>query len=240
MARPLAERAQLSEFREVIKTKYGRGGIAIPGTSRDFTFVDFAPLVFRRIRALFAIDEADYVVALTKEYNMSEIMSPGKSKSFFYFSRNLKYMLKTLYPYEAEFLRKILAHYYNHLCENRSTLLTRFLGFYAVKPHKGALRHFVVMNNVFHDNLDIQVKYDLKGSTFGRTAFPRKQPPKGSDLSGVIQKDLDFNIRIELGPARRKAFVAQVLSDSSFLDQMNIMDYSLLLGEWRYGAVLVP
>jgi hypothetical protein len=52
------------------------------------------------------------------------------------------------------------------------------------------------MNNVFSDNLDIQAKYDLKGSTFGRTAFPDEPPPKGADLSRVIQKDLDFDIRL--------------------------------------------
>jgi 1-phosphatidylinositol-4-phosphate 5-kinase len=158
----------------------------------------------------------------------------------------MKYMLKTLFPYEADFLKKILRHYYEHLCMNRNTLLTRFLGFHAVKTSKGAVRHFVVMNNIFTDNLDISLKYDLKGrkkkeffpfffqpaigSLHGRTAFPRKPPSEGDDLSNVMQKDLDFNRRLLLGPKARLIFLGQIVQDSEFLDRMGIMDYSLLLG----------
>ncbi len=142
----------------------------------------------------------------------------------------MKYMLKTLYSYEADFLKKILRHYYEHLCMNRNTLLTRFLGFHAVKTSKGPVRHFVVMNNIFTDNLDINLKYDLKGSLHGRTAFPRKPPAEGEDVSNVMQKDLDFNRRLQLGPKARLIFLGQVVLDSEFLDRMGIMDYSLLLG----------
>lgn len=40
---------------------------------------------------------------------------------------------------------------------------------------------FVVMNNVFRTDLDLHRKYDLKGSTFGRTAGPR---PSASGARG--------------------------------------------------------
>lgn len=175
-AKKLLEKAQLSEFRSVIKEKYpSQGSQTTPAHSnRDFVFIDYAPNVFRRIRRLFHIDAADYLLSLTAEYQLSEIMSPGKSKSFFYFSWDMKYMLKTLYPFEAEFLKKILVNYYEHLCKNNNTLLTRFLGFHALKTKKGPIRYFVVMNNIFTDNLDISLKYDLKGSLFGRSAFKSK------------------------------------------------------------------
>ena len=130
ISRQLPAKERQSEFNEVIKVRYPHtGSSTTPAHSnRDFKFFDYAPLVFRRIRNLFDIDQADYLLSLTQEYNMSEIVSPGKSKSFFYYSRNLKYMLKTLYDFEAEFLRKLLPHYYKHLCENRSSLLVRFFG----------------------------------------------------------------------------------------------------------------
>ncbi len=121
-------------------------------------FIDYMPNVFRRIRSLMGIDPTDYLLSLTAEYQLSEIISPGKSKSFFYFSWDMKYMLKTLFPFEADFLKKILRHYYEHLCLNHNTMLTRFLGFHAVKTNKGTVRHFVVMNNIFTDNLDINLK----------------------------------------------------------------------------------
>ena len=72
----------------MVREKYpSRGSQTTPAHSnRDFTFYDFCPSVFRRIRALFGIDAADYLLSLTAEYQLSEIISPGKSKSFFYFS----------------------------------------------------------------------------------------------------------------------------------------------------------
>ena len=175
--RPLPAKAQLSEFRERSKDKYpSSGSSTTPAHSnKDFTFLDFAPLVFRRIRKLFGIAPGDYLMSLTAEYTLSEIISPGKSKSFFYFSYDMKYMLKTVYPYEAEFFKKILPHYYEHLYKNRNTLLTRFLGFHGLQMAKGKTMYFVVMNNVFKDNLDIGLKYDLKGSLHGRTSFPVKK-----------------------------------------------------------------
>lgn len=147
-------------------------------------------------------------------------------------------MLKTLYSFEADFLRKILVNYYEHLCHNPNTLLVRFLGFHAVKPHKvgtshgrnyvsthflcffffqGPVRYFIVMNNVFTDNLDIHAKYDLKGSTYGRTAFEHARPEKDADVSSIIQKDLDFNRRFQLGPEKRKAFLAQVSKEKTVI-----------------------
>ena len=161
----LASRLALQSFSRrlataAIREKYpSRGSQTTPAHSnRDFVFIDYAPVTFRRIRSLFNIDAADYLLSLTAEYQLSEIISPGKSKSFFYFSWDMKYMLKTLYPFEAEFLKKILRNYYVHLCMNNNTLLTRFLGFHAVKTSKGPVRYFVVMNNIFTDNLDIHLK----------------------------------------------------------------------------------
>lgn len=70
----------------------------------------------------------------------------------------------------------------------------------------------------------------MKGSLHGRTAFPAKKPAEDEDVSGVIQKDLDFNRRLVLGPRNRVVFLGQLIKDSQFLDHMGIMDYSLLLG----------
>jgi len=39
--------------------------------------------------------------------------SPGKSGSFFYYSHDTRYMLKTLTKAEAVFLKSILRHYYD-------------------------------------------------------------------------------------------------------------------------------
>jgi 1-phosphatidylinositol-4-phosphate 5-kinase len=47
------------------------------------------------------------------------------------------------------------------------------------------------MNNIFYNSLPISRRYDLKGSTLGRTSGSK---PK----AGAILKDLDLDIRLKL------------------------------------------
>ena len=51
-------------------------------------------------------------MALTGKYVLSELGSPGKSGSFFYFSQDYRFIIKTIHHTEHKFLRKILADYY--------------------------------------------------------------------------------------------------------------------------------
>lgn len=51
-------------------------------------------------------------MSLTGRYALSEIGSSGKSGSFFYFSQDYRFIIKTLKPSEHNFLRKILRFYY--------------------------------------------------------------------------------------------------------------------------------
>jgi 1-phosphatidylinositol-4-phosphate 5-kinase len=83
---------------------------AHPG--RDFQFSDYAPKVFRDLREHHGIDSGDYLISLTADYVLSEIVSPGKSGSFFYFSHDTKYMLKTITASEKRFFKRILRAYH--------------------------------------------------------------------------------------------------------------------------------
>ena len=82
------------------------------------------------------------------------------------------------------------------------------------------------MKNIFAD-LDCSLVYDLKGSTHGR-----KANRVGGKLVGAL-KDLDWiearhKFKLDKG---LQSFISQVLeSDVSYLQSINIMDYSLILG----------
>jgi 1-phosphatidylinositol-4-phosphate 5-kinase len=52
-------------------------------------------------------------VTLTSRYVLSELGSPGKSGSFFYFSSDYRFIIKTIAPAEHRFFRSILPQYYN-------------------------------------------------------------------------------------------------------------------------------
>lgn len=52
-------------------------------------------------------------ISLTGDYILSELISPGRSGQFFYFSYDLRFMLKTITRGEAKFLKAILPSYYS-------------------------------------------------------------------------------------------------------------------------------
>lgn len=68
--------------------------------------------MFRELREdYFHLDPADYPLSLTAKYILSELGSPGKSGSFFYFSRDYRFIIKTIHHNEHKFLRRILPQY---------------------------------------------------------------------------------------------------------------------------------
>ncbi|KAI1295276.1 hypothetical protein F5Y03DRAFT_387425 [Xylaria venustula] len=205
------------------------GNELVPSAKYDFKFKDYAPWVFRHLRALFKLDPADYLMSLTGKYILSELGSPGKSGSFFYFSRDYKYIIKTIHHGEHKFLRKILKDYYNHVIDNPNTLLSQFYGLHRVKMPYGKKIHFVVMNNLFPPHKDIHTTFDLKGSTIGRDY-------KEEDLEKnprATLKDLNWLRRkrhLELGLQKRQLFLQQLQRDVKLMQKLKIMDYSLLIG----------
>ncbi|ETS64122.1 hypothetical protein PaG_01357 [Moesziomyces aphidis] len=200
-----------------------------PTAKYDFKFKDYAPWVFRELREHFHLDAADYLLSLTSKYILSELGSPGKSGSFFYFSRDYRFIIKTIRHQEHKFLLRILKDYHEHVKANPHTLLSRFYGLHRVKLPHGRKIHFVIMNNLFPPHRDIHETYDLKGSSIGRE-YPEE---KAAAKSGAVLKDLNWLKRgreIELGPEKRALFEAQLQSDVALLQRLNIMDYSLLIG----------
>ncbi|KAF2085342.1 SAICAR synthase-like protein [Saccharata proteae CBS 121410] len=205
------------------------GNELTPSAKYDFKFKDYAPWVFRHLRSNFKLDPADYLMSLTSKYILSELGSPGKSGSFFYFSRDYKYIIKTIHHAEHKFLRKILKEYYNHVTENPNTLLSQFYGLHRVKMPYGRKIHFVVMNNLFPPHRDIHRTFDLKGSTIGRD-FKEEDLEKNPRAT---LKDLNWlrrNLHLEFGPEKRRMFVEQMERDVKLLQRLKIMDYSLLVG----------
>lgn len=200
-----------------------------PSAKYDFKFKDYSPWVFRQLRAKFGLDPADYLMSLTSKYILSELGSPGKSGSFFYFSRDYKYIIKTIHHGEHKFLRKILKEYYQHVEQNPNTLISQFYGLHRVKTPFGRKIHFVVMNNLFPPHRDIHTTYDLKGSTIGRDY----NEDNIANNPRAVLKDLNWlrrDMHINLGPIKKQLFVEQVQRDVALLKKLGVMDYSLLLG----------
>ena len=205
------------------------GNELTPSAKYDFKFKDYAPWVFRHLRSKFKLDPADYLISLTSKYILSELGSPGKSGSFFYFSRDYKYIIKTIHHAEHKLLRKILRDYYAHVQHNPNTLISQFYGLHRVKVPYGRKIHFVVMNNLFPPHRDIHQTFDLKGSTVGRN-FREEDLLKNPRAT---LKDLNWlrrNYHLEFGPDKKGIFIEQMKKDVALLQKLKIMDYSLLVG----------
>ncbi|KAL3241629.1 1-phosphatidylinositol-4-phosphate 5-kinase [Nakaseomyces bracarensis] len=227
------------KFKKKLAFDY-HGNELTPSSQYAFKFKDYCPEVFRELRALFGLDPADYLVSLTSKYILSELNSPGKSGSFFYFSRDYKYIIKTIHHAEHLHLRKHIQEYYNHVKENPDTLICQFYGLHRVKmpiSFQNKIKHrriyFLVMNNLLPPHLDMHMTFDLKGSTWGReTKVDHKRLEEDTSYRPVL-KDVNWlnqNQKIYFGPLKSKKFLIQLKKDVDLLAKLNTMDYSLLLG----------
>ncbi|OBZ83137.1 Phosphatidylinositol 4-phosphate 5-kinase its3 [Choanephora cucurbitarum] len=226
ISRPLSEEDFVAAHKLVFDVA---GNELTPGVKYDFKFKDYAPWVFRYLREKFHVDAADYMMSLTNKYILSEIGSPGKSGSFFYYSRDYRFIIKTIHHSEHKFMRKILKDYYEHVSNNPNTLLCRFYGLHRIKLPRGRKIHFVVMGNVLPPNKDIHQTYDLKGSLYGRLTSDQEieKNPR------TVRKDQNWikdSRQLQFGDIKQELFLKQLERDVDLLKRLRIMDYSLLIG----------
>lgn len=225
-----------ADYKKVTKMVFGwEGSPTTPSSRYAFKFKDYAPEVFRDLRSIFNIDQADYLLSLTEKVALTELGSPGKSGSFFYYSGDYRFIIKTIHHGEHEHLLRILNKYHDYVKLNPDTLLCQFYGLHRLKmlTISGPVKlYIVVMNNIFPPTSEINERFDLKGSTCGRYADVDKATAEGR--TSVCLKDLNLlksTEKIHLGKSRRQAVLDQLSKDVRFLTEANIMDYSLLLGK---------
>ncbi|XP_028789960.1 phosphatidylinositol 4-phosphate 5-kinase 9 isoform X2 [Neltuma alba] len=195
-----------------------------PHQSEDFKWKDYCPMVFRNLRELFKIDAADYMMSICGNDALRELSSPGKSGSVFFLSQDDRFMIKTLRRSEVKVLLRMLPDYHHHVKSYENTLITKFFGLHRIKPSSGQKFRFVVMGNMFCTELRIHRRFDLKGSSLGRSS------DKIEIDENTTLKDLDLNYCFYLEPSWRESLLKQIETDSKFLEAQHIMDYSLLLG----------
>ncbi|KAF7804012.1 phosphatidylinositol 4-phosphate 5-kinase 5-like [Senna tora] len=199
-----------------------------PHTSMEFKWKDYCPVVFRALRKLFKVDAADYMLSICGDEALRELSSPGKSGSFFYLTNDDRYMIKTMKKAEVKVLLRMLPAYYNHFRSFENTMVTKFYGLHCVKLIGATQRkvRFIIMGNLFCSEYTIHRRFDLKGSSLGRTSEKSE-----TDIEETtILKDLDLNFIFRLQKYWFQEFSRQIDKDCELLEQEGIMDYSLLVG----------
>jgi hypothetical protein len=210
-------------------------------------FRDFRPATFHSLRKLSDISNEWYIEQLSKI--PKEQLTEGASNAFLFFSGEL--VVKTVTPYEAGTLLKILDQYTEHLKKCPSSLLVRFLGLHALTFY-GREFTFIVMKNIFQTKEVINERYDIKGSWINRNAnvatpgtrtlcrhcselFTVGEGDRCPEVVGlhepnIVFKDNDLITKIRLFPDDAYSVIDALNRDSDALCEMGIMDYSLLVG----------
>ncbi|CAL0305529.1 unnamed protein product [Lupinus luteus] len=200
--------------------------ITPPHQSGEFRWKDYCPVVFRQLRKQFQVDPADYMSAICGDKTLRELSSPGKSGSFFYLTQDDKFIIKTVKLSEVKVLLRMLPNYYRHVSQYENSLVTKFYGVHCVKPIGGPKTRFIVMGNLLFSEYPIHRRFDLKGSSYGRTTAKT-----GEEVDETTTlKDLDLNFAFRLQRSWFKDFIKQIDHDCEFLEAEGIMDYSLLVG----------
>eukprot|EP01084_Bolivina_argentea_P311701 539568_1 len=203
-------------------------------------FVDFAPMIFRYIRNdIIGISDEEYqksIIPLDVKQQLKVLqnckISDGKSGAFFFITHDSKFVVKTLKQNEIKFLISILKSYVKYLQANKYTILSRYVGLHSLKIY-GLTKYFVVMENVFKGNYKPTEMYDLKGSWIHRVTDYRVG-------SGSVMLDCDLKKPIIMDENNRTKILNQLEKDTTWLQQHNIIDYSLLLGIYYFKIEFQP
>ncbi len=106
--------------------------------------------------------------------NRDQIFSSGEasgaSGSFFFFSHDKRFIVKTMSDEELELIQKILPNMYSHFKVYPDSLLARIYGVYRVSMKNYVPVNLMLMGNTlkFKNKDDIFRVYDLKGSRVSR------------------------------------------------------------------------
>jgi hypothetical protein len=221
----------------------------------------YCPQTFRNLRNdVFKIPEQEYLESMLSSGPFVSFQSNSKGAArvggVFFFTRDGKYMIKTIKSEEASTLLNILPKYHRHYQKfGRSSLLTRFCGMYGVRICEeeeenvdergesssssksipdGKLYTFIVMNSVFpaEANSFISERFDLKGSTVGREVSEEELQKKGS---AAVLKDLDLSREVDLVRSMQANKKGKTVDDDN---SMVNGEYGLVIGAHAKAALL--
>jgi hypothetical protein len=135
-------------------------------------FTEYSPVHFRRIRRAANINTKLYHEAFSKVLK-ERLVSGGASGAFFFFSQGEQFIAKSCTEEELEFICSNSHNYANYLCKYPDSFISKIYGAYRLRIYGVSLNFFVQMNLFLNESgLDINEKYDIKGSWVSRNGDP--------------------------------------------------------------------
>lgn len=198
---------------------------------------------FRDLRSRCCPSEVDYIASLSRCKNWDA--KGGKSKSFFAKTLDDRFIIKEIKKTEFESFTQFAPDYFRYMNEcyekGNQTCLAKILGIYQVtirhaKSGKELKHDLMVMENLSFGR-KITRQYDLKGALHARFA-------SATDGSGEVLLDQNFvndmnASPLYVGTKSKRLLERSVWNDTTFLNSINVMDYSLLVSVDTQGRELV-
>ncbi|KAJ6884736.1 hypothetical protein NC652_031671 [Populus alba x Populus x berolinensis] len=189
---------------------------------------------FRDLRNRCCPSELDYIASLSRCKKWDA--KGGKSKSFFAKTLDDRFIIKEIQRTEFESFVKFAPHYFKYMNESfelgNQTCLAKVLGIYQVitrqtKSGKEIKHDLMVMENLTFGR-NIARQYDLKGALHARYN-------SAADGAGDVLLDKNFVDDMNSSPlyvsnTSKYLLERAVWNDTTFLNSINVMDYSLLVG----------
>lgn len=202
--------------------------------NEDVHVTEYAPYAFNFLRTLDDIDNQTVRESLSPDANRDSVFkageSQGKSGSFFFFSHDKKFIIKTMTDSDLSTFKKLFKQYFQGVSTRRNSLLARIYGIYTIKMEEVAPVHLILMGNTKKSNdKNIVNIFDLKGSFINREVEGKNLKPTATlkDLN-LLEICKGKNL-LMFRPEDQKEIMENMERDAIMLRDKNIMDYSLLL-----------
>lgn len=195
-----------------------------------------APMFFTSVQEHNGVTVDTLIDSLDADKNRDMVFRAGEgagaSGSFFFFSYDRKFIIKTMSNGELKVFLKMLPEYEQHLTVNRKSLFSRVYGIYTIYMNKVSSVNLILMANTlrFKNNDSVTHIFDLKGSTISRFVKPEDAPKptsvlKDTNFLEIIEKQSGL---VKFMPGDAKELREIIKEDCAFSCRNNIMDYSLL------------
>lgn len=200
--------------------------------NEEVKITEYAPSVFEYVKKMDNITPDMIKKSLSTEANHKSVFkakeSAGKSGSFFFFSYDRQFIIKTMNANEKKVFIAALPTYLKHLSTYPQSLIARIYGIFTVEMEDMEAVDLLLMANAAHCGPDIENVYDLKGSIVNRNV------PHWSEKTDCLK---DVNLLEQVKEKRHVNFIRKdmrkimrmMFKDVKYLNSRNLMDYSLLL-----------
>ena len=216
-------------------------------TNVFFKVMSYCPFVFHHIRLIDKISIDSLLSSLDPLNNIKKIkemkVSGGRGNNSLICTWDKKIIVKTINDNEREILiDKMIMDYHCLMKESRS-ILSRIYGLFKIELRDKGSINVIVQRNM--EDLPLETKvlaFDFKGSTVDRQTIDKEDVDMDKEkliakYKNKVLKDIDLGIvglKFVLGFENWQKIMSIIDSDSSFLQNLEVTDYSLIIFVHKY------